>query len=465
MAEEVSARFAAALAIKEKGRVVFGGAAGDAAISKQPYAVGRLLSRKAEPKAVIGTLMSVWGLKNRLQMRAQGDRFVMKFDREEDRREVLAGGPWFFNRTLFAVAAFDGLCDPAKVPILSFPVDIEILGLPPALLTKEAVLLIGSTLGEVIEYDELGIRRGTRAKVRVHHKLCDPIRQAFPPAVYEFGSKRIPVTLSFKYERTYGFCRTCGLLEHLSGECGGPPDFSEVQVIGGGQSGPSHPNPNLSMLPAPPGFGMGCPNPRNIGGGGWSAGAGCSSSDGVSISQNPFTGGTSQFLFSIPGVSATDLATKINKFRTPFPLVPAVPSPVVLPVSSAAPVGSVSGLKRNAFMDIQSCGKRNKSMVLVEECLPLELPFVAELSLPHKDGVLLISPQKKRLGRPKGSKNRPKVDDNGVVISGPQRPPKRKFGRMRQLEFDEDEAEVLGGAEVVGVAVEGDPPSGDSSSA
>ena len=59
MSEEVSARFAAALAIREKSRVVFDGAAGDAAISRQPYAVGRLLSRKAAPKAVIGTLVSV----------------------------------------------------------------------------------------------------------------------------------------------------------------------------------------------------------------------------------------------------------------------------------------------------------------------------------------------------------------------------------------------------------------------
>ena len=70
MSEEVSARFAAALAIREKGKVVFDGALGDAAISRQPYAVGRLLSKKPAPKAVIRTLVSVWGLKNRVQMRA-----------------------------------------------------------------------------------------------------------------------------------------------------------------------------------------------------------------------------------------------------------------------------------------------------------------------------------------------------------------------------------------------------------
>ena len=79
-----------------RGRLFFKGALGDAAISRQPYAVGRLLSKKPTPKAVIGTLVSVWGLKNRIQMRAQGDRYVMKFDREIDREEVLKGGPWYY---------------------------------------------------------------------------------------------------------------------------------------------------------------------------------------------------------------------------------------------------------------------------------------------------------------------------------------------------------------------------------
>ncbi|KAL6133286.1 hypothetical protein ACLB2K_065523 [Fragaria x ananassa] len=37
--------------------------------------------------------------------------------------------------------------------------------------------------------------------------------------------------LSFKYERVVGFCRVCGLLEHLSQGCGSLPDVTKVQQI------------------------------------------------------------------------------------------------------------------------------------------------------------------------------------------------------------------------------------------
>ena len=60
---------------------------------------------------------------------------------------------------------------------------------------KEDVILINATYEEVLDYDELGVRRGTHSKVRVNHKICEPVKQAFPPIVYEFGSQRVPATL------------------------------------------------------------------------------------------------------------------------------------------------------------------------------------------------------------------------------------------------------------------------------
>ncbi|KAL6143671.1 hypothetical protein ACLB2K_054366 [Fragaria x ananassa] len=56
----------------------------------------------------------------------------------DDRKYVLGGGPWFYDRSLFVLALYDGLRDVPQVSISSFPVWIEILGLPPALKTEEA---------------------------------------------------------------------------------------------------------------------------------------------------------------------------------------------------------------------------------------------------------------------------------------------------------------------------------------
>ena len=162
-----------------------------------------------------------------------------------------------------------------------------------------------------------------------------------------------------------------------------------------------------------------------------------------------------QLMFSLPGVSAADLAAQLNRFRSSV----ASPPPatlVVLPRSVPALVPALAGTKRGAFMDVQSVGKRSKSLAVVECSPELELPFDVELSLPHKDGVLQISPQKRKVGRPKGSTNKPKLDEHGEVVTGPQRPSKRKYGSKRQLMVD-DEVPVPGNGMVeVGIVGCGD---------
>ncbi|XP_050363270.1 uncharacterized protein LOC126782139 [Argentina anserina] len=232
MLDGISSQFAATLAIKEKGKVVFAGAAGDTAISRQPFVVGHLVGMKKPslPKAVIRALTLVWGYKNRLHMRAQGDRYILKFTCEE-RDYVISEGPWFYNKALFIMAKYDGLTNPVIFPILGFPFIVDIMGLPPALMTAGAVTLVGETLGELEEIKENEIKRGARARVWVFHRLSEPIWQAFPPMRFEFGTARIPAMLTFRYEHTLGFCWTCGLMEHV-GKCPGPSDVFEARVVG-----------------------------------------------------------------------------------------------------------------------------------------------------------------------------------------------------------------------------------------
>lgn len=51
---------------------------------------------------------------------------------------------------MVVLASYDGLDDPAKVDLMTFPMWVHIIGLPPALVTSEVVLLVGETLGFVI---------------------------------------------------------------------------------------------------------------------------------------------------------------------------------------------------------------------------------------------------------------------------------------------------------------------------
>ncbi|KAL6142349.1 hypothetical protein ACLB2K_060631 [Fragaria x ananassa] len=124
MSDEVSQHFRSALAIHDGDSLSFSVMRSSLA-PQQFFVVGRLLTLKCkipDPKAVIGTLTSVWDLHNRLQMRARADRFVLHFTRADDRKIILTGGPWFYERSLFVLAEYDGLEDVTSVPIDSFPV-------------------------------------------------------------------------------------------------------------------------------------------------------------------------------------------------------------------------------------------------------------------------------------------------------------------------------------------------------
>lgn len=80
MIDEVS-RLPMVLAILESGRVSFG-AVGAAAFSSHSYAVGRLMSSKKKivPKLSWQQWSHFWDLKGKLQIRDQGERYVMRFD-------------------------------------------------------------------------------------------------------------------------------------------------------------------------------------------------------------------------------------------------------------------------------------------------------------------------------------------------------------------------------------------------
>ncbi|KAL6225918.1 hypothetical protein ACLB2K_004767 [Fragaria x ananassa] len=109
------------------------------------------------------------------------------------------------------------------------------------------------------------------------HDISDQVREAFPPMPFDFdlGDRKATVMLSFKYERVVGFCRVCELLEHLSQGCGGPPDVTKVQQM----------------------------NPF---------------SGGVLLAPSPSSSSSqSESIFSIPGVSASELARQLAFLKSP----------------------------------------------------------------------------------------------------------------------------------------------------
>ncbi|KAL6144916.1 hypothetical protein ACLB2K_055606 [Fragaria x ananassa] len=165
MVDEVS-RLTAALAILEKGKVSFR-AAGAAAYSGHAYAVGRLLSskKKVVPKSFMATMTAMWGKKNRLQIGQEGDQNVLRFTEKEERDQIVRGGPWFYGKSMFALANYNGRTAADVVLITTMPVWVEIFALPPNLKTKEALFMVGATLRTIIQPDLPNLKSGARARI------------------------------------------------------------------------------------------------------------------------------------------------------------------------------------------------------------------------------------------------------------------------------------------------------------
>ncbi|KAL6217286.1 hypothetical protein ACLB2K_010503 [Fragaria x ananassa] len=319
---------------------------------------------------------SLSGLRNRLTIRPQGERYILRFTEAADRKEMMESGPWFFGKTVFALAEYDGRSDAAAVPIVSVLVWVEVFGLPPDLMTKQALYMVGSTLGRIITHDNPRLLNGSKAKVRIDHQISDLVKQAFPPMRFEFGEGAdLTVTmLTFKYERTCGFCRVCGLLEHKAGGCQGPPNMS---AAAGEQGYGSRVIPN--------------PNP--------------SSSSSI---VNPFL--ASGFVLSKPGMVAAALTASLQRRPNPVPIV-TPQAPVLVSQAKSLPF-VLSGKKRSAAsLMLEDQGKHPKGMVVVESEEHPTLGPVLELSLPHLAGSLIVSPPKKcKVGRPLGSLNKKKEE-------------------------------------------------------
>ena len=284
---------------------------------------------------------------------------------------------------------------------------------------------------------------------------------------FEFCSAGVTVTLTFKYDRTVGFCRVCTLLEHPASGCRGPPDMTAVQVIG---------VPSLKI--------SGKGNGAMIGSGrGEASGSGSAPNPNPSLGRgvrllesstpvhadlysrpvkptNLFQGiSTPTLTFSLPGISSAELAAQASRFRSPLPVqLNPTPTPVV-PVHSPSQASVLSGVKRGADSDFAAVGKKSKAVTPSLDIVPFELSFEPEMALAIVDGKIKVSPVKKRLGRPPGSKNRVKVGvGESSGSTGPHRHQKKKYKARKALVMDnsgtDSFVEVASSDSVAGVQVE-----------
>ncbi|XP_024175430.1 uncharacterized protein LOC112181225 [Rosa chinensis] len=182
------------------------------------YMVGHLLRPKTRFLRFKSTIPSIWHLKFGLSIQDAGDRFLFQFDREADRNRALHGGPWFYRNTMLLLGEYDGMGSVEAVPLWGMEIWVAVRGLPVAIRNKTALTLIGSTIGQVIRFDQSALRcKEEEQRIRL---ILDTHRRVCTWMLFEF-SPTVEPEITLLYEKVKGFCRDCGLFEQDALGCDG----------------------------------------------------------------------------------------------------------------------------------------------------------------------------------------------------------------------------------------------------
>lgn len=288
-------------------------------------------------------------------------------------------------------------------------------------------------LGVIEDMDKPGIRREERARVLVRHVIADLVKEAYPLMSFDVGSLRATVNLKFRYERVFGFCKTCGMLKHGSTGCKGPPNMSGVVLLDGGSGGAvgsvveasgssptQNPNPNKSMVRAKGGQrtpSLVATTPRG---------------SNIPAVTNLF--GRAVFVHLFP---PRDLGggprgrVQLSRFKLPSNQPGGDAGEAQVQLSNEIEmVANITCTKRGVDMETGNFFQRSRCDSLMLKAQPPKLAFAPEFNILHMHGTLTISPAKKRrAGRPVGLKNKPKTENS----LGSKRARKRTFGARRML--------------------------------
>ncbi|XP_050229503.1 uncharacterized protein LOC126678651 [Mercurialis annua] len=183
--------------------------------------VGKILTTKrVNREGIINTVNFLWRTKKPLVVEVIGiNIFVVHFESQEDKRRVLAGGPWNYQEQIIVLEIPRGTGDYAEMKFDTIPFWIQIHGLPLICLNKEAGRSLGSQIGVVEEVDlgASGDCLGKYLRVKIKVNITKPLKRGLKVQV-DKDSKMVVTAL--RYERLPELCYNCGILGHPLVECG-----------------------------------------------------------------------------------------------------------------------------------------------------------------------------------------------------------------------------------------------------
>ncbi|KAK4798157.1 hypothetical protein SAY86_030483 [Trapa natans] len=146
------------------------------------------------------------------------DRYIFKLDNPDDKKRIIAGGPYTVNGKLLALQPLPPFTTVDYVQFNRVPVWITLTGLPVDLHCQDVVLAVAEPAGHPIEVDvALGSASSgaCRVRVRVEIEVEEPLLQG----AYLDDGKEFLLWIGFVYEGIPRICRNCMCVGHIEGDC------------------------------------------------------------------------------------------------------------------------------------------------------------------------------------------------------------------------------------------------------
>lgn len=180
--------------------------------------VGCIIAEKSINREVFRSLMStLWRVKDGIQFKEiQENLWVIEFAEMKDKKMVLAGRPWLFDRHLVALEELDGSTIPTQMKFTKAAFWIQVHDIPPVCMSKAVGYNIGASLGPVVAVEASGGSSGWQKSLRIKVEI------EFTKALErgrELQFRGKTYWASFKYEKLSRVCFFCGKIKHGPDGC------------------------------------------------------------------------------------------------------------------------------------------------------------------------------------------------------------------------------------------------------